>query len=34
MCAVQVVRAKEQCRKDGVAFDEEVYRQEVAEKYR
>jgi hypothetical protein len=31
---LQVARAKEQCRKDGVAFDEEVYRQEMAEKYR
>jgi hypothetical protein len=31
---VQVVRAKDQCRKDGVAFDEEIYRQEMVEKYR
>lgn len=30
----EVQRAKQQCKKDGVDFDEEIYRQETVEKYK
>ena len=31
---VQVARAKDQCKKDGIDFDEDTYRAEMAEKLR